>query len=73
MVPTPRHELASFLLCVLLRWMHLLVCMPILLVTCVYYVPCVFATRMPNLQSDSKVRYITSLKRGDMGIRGKIH
>ena len=24
-------------------------------------------------QSDSKVRYITSLKRGDMGIRGKIH
>jgi hypothetical protein len=23
--------------------------------------------------SDSKVRYITSLKRGDMGIRGKIH
>ena len=25
------------------------------------------------LSSDSKVRYITSLKRGDMGIRGKIH
>ena len=24
-------------------------------------------------KSDSKVRYITSLKRGDMGIRGKIH
>ena len=26
-----------------------------------------------EMLSDSKVRYITSLKRGDMGIRGKIH
>ena len=26
-----------------------------------------------TIMSDSKVRYITSLKRGDMSIRGKIH
>jgi hypothetical protein len=26
-----------------------------------------------TFESDSKVRYITSLKHGDMGIRGKIH
>ena len=31
-------------------------------------------SRWNDAKSDSKVRYtITSLKRGDMGIRGKIH
>jgi hypothetical protein len=34
---------------------------------------CRFGVRFEHSWSDSKVRYITSLKRGDMGIRGKIH
>ena len=37
------------------------------------HVPPRTAHRQRPTQSDSKVRYITSLKRGDMGIRGKIH